>query len=208
MKKVLTLISVLVLIFAMSITVYASSAPAAGYETDAEDVLIEAPDESIGDIAALLSGTTPDKVVGDAALAEYSTYSVFSAVAVDGYDFSATVSTNIYASDLTGEAIVVKRFSGGSWTDVPFTFSGSTLSMNISGEGQIAVFVLDSIEIDMSVFEEPATEEPSTDAPEGGSTPTDPSKSPQTGDPVLLITALMLLGLAGMAVSARKVFGK
>lgn len=217
MKKIITLVSILVLIFAMSITVYASSAPAIDYETDADGVLIGAPDESNGDISALLFGTTPDKVLGDASLADYATYTVFSASAVGDHDFSATVSTNIYASDLTGEDIVVKLLSGGSWSNVPFTFSGTTLSMMIPAEGQVAVFVLDSIEIDMSVFEEPEVVEPSTedaggtedsgDSGESGtSTPKDPATSPKTGDPVVWFGAMMIIGVAVMSVSARKAF--
>lgn len=205
MKKISIVITVFIMLFAVSITVYANSSPTADFSTDSSDILVAEADTSIPAIKKLISGSLPKDVVGDESLDGYSTLGVFSVSAVGDYDFSETVATDIRTAGLTSDMTVKVKLldTSNQWSDVSHTISNGVVSAVLRKEGQVAIFVLDSVDITNPGGDttEPTTQEQTEDKPQdekklGG--------SPKTGDAIFLFGAVAFLSMGGILISLKK----
>ncbi len=205
MKKISVLITALVLLFAVSITVYANSSPTADFSTDSSDILVADADASIPDIKKLLGGSLPKDVLGDETLDGYSTLGIFSVTAVGEYDFSESVTTDIRTAGLTSDMTVKVKIldKTNQWSNVSHTISNGVVSAVLKKEGQVAVFVLDSVDIEDTEEDtnEPTTQGQTEENPQDGK---EPGGSPKTGDAILWFGTAAFLAMAGIVISLKK----
>lgn len=222
MKKISVLITALVMLFAVSITVYANSSPSADFSTDSTDILVADADASIPDIKKLLGGSLPKDVLGDETLDGYSTLGIFSVTAVGEYDFSEAVTTDIRTAGLTSDMTVKVRILDRTnrWSNVSHTVSDGVVSAVFKKEGQVAVFVLDSVDIEDTEEDtedteeteeteedtevdtnEPTTQEQPDENSQDGNKP---GGSPKTGDSILWFGTAAFLAMAGVLISLKK----
>jgi len=205
MKKISVLITALVLLFAVSITVYANSSPTADFSTDSSDILVSDADASIPDIKKLLGGSLPKDVLGDETLDGYSTLGIFSVTAVGEYDFSESVTTDIRTAGLTSDMTVKVKIldKTNQWSNVSHTISNGVVSAVLKKEGQVAVFVLDSVDIEDTEEDtnEPTTQGQTEENPQDGKKP---GGSPKTGDAILWFGTAAFLAMAGIVISLKK----
>lgn len=205
MKKISVLITALVLLFAVSITVYANSSPTADFSTDSSDILVADADASIPDIKKLLGGSLPKDVLGDETLDGYSTLGIFSVTAVGEYDFSESVTTDIRTAGLTSDMTVKVKIldKTNQWSNVSHTISNGVVSAVLKKEGQVAVFVLDSVDIEDTEEDtnEPTTQGQTEENPQDGKKP---GGSPKTGDAILWFGTAAFLAMAGIVISLKK----
>lgn len=207
MKRALIIISAFVMLFSFSITVYANSSPTAEFSTDSTELLVSDADSSIPAIRQLLDGKPPKDVLKDDSLDGYSTLGVFSVTAVPGFDFTNEVTTDIKAAGLTEDMEVeVKLLDADSnWCDVSYSVSNGLVSAAFTKEGQVAVFVQESVDLDDT--EAPTTEEATEGEEVTTESPDDydnPGGSPQTGDNIYIIFGLAFVAIAGVCVSIKK----
>lgn len=205
MKKISVLITALVMLFAVSITVYANSSPTADFSTDSSDILVSDADASIPDIKKLLGGSLPKDVLGDETLDGYSTLGIFSVTAVGEYDFSESVTTDIRTAGLTSDMTVKVKIldKTNQWSNVSHTISNGVVSAVLKKEGQVAVFVLDSVDIEDTEEDtnEPTTQGQTEENPQDGKKP---GGSPKTGDAILWFGTAAFLAMAGIVISLKK----
>ncbi|MBP3325864.1 MAG: hypothetical protein J6L77_05530 [Coprococcus sp.] len=205
MKKISVLITALVMLFAVSITVYANSSPTADFSTDSSDILVADADASIPDIKKLLGGSLPKDVLGDETLDGYSTLGIFSVTAVGEYDFSESVTTDIRTAGLTSDMTVKVKIldKTNQWSNVSHTISNGVVSAVLKKEGQVAVFVLDSVDIEDTEEDtnEPTTQGQTEENPQDGKKP---GGSPKTGDAILWFGTAAFLAMAGIVISLKK----
>lgn len=205
MKKISVLITALVMLFAVSITVYANSSPTADFSTDSSDILVADADTSIPDIKKLLGGSLPKDVLGDESLDGYSTLGIFSVTAVGEYDFSESVTTDIRTAGLTSDMTVKVKIldKTNQWSNVSHTISNGVVSAVLKKEGQVAVFVRDSVDIDDT---EGDTNEPTTQGQteENPQEEEKPGGSPKTGDAILWFGTAAFFAMAGIVISLKK----
>ncbi|MGN0395377.1 MAG: hypothetical protein ACI4EF_08445 [Coprococcus sp.] len=214
MKKLLLVITTMLMILAFSITVYANSSPTADFSTDSSDILVADADTSVPDVKKLLDGSLPKDVLGDESLEGYSTLGIFSVIAVDGYDFSNETVTDIKMAGLTSDMTVEVRMldSSNEWSDISHTISDGMVSAVFKEEGQVAVFVLESVDMSDVDEDEDTTEETTTEdltEEDTEQTVTDDGngnnkRSPKTGDIIYLFVAVALFSSAGIAVALKK----
>lgn len=205
MKKFSVVIMVLMMLLAFSITVYANSSPTADFSTDSSDILVAEADTSIPAIKKLMSGSLPKDVVGDESLEGYSTLGIFSVTAVGDYDFSETITTDIRTAGLTSDMTIKVKLldTSNKWSDVSTTISNGVASVVLRKEGQVAIFVLDSVDITNPGGD---TTEPATQEQEGEKTQDDQKTggSPKTGDAIFLFGAVAFLSMGGILISLKK----
>ncbi len=205
MKKFSVVSMVLMMLLTFSITVYANSSPTADFSTDSSDILVAEADTSIPAIKKLMSGSLPKDVVGDESLEGYSTLGIFSVTAVGDYDFSETITTDIRTAGLTSDMTIKVKLldTSNKWSDVSTTISNGVASVVLRKEGQVAIFVLDSVDI---TNPDGDTTEPATQEQEGDKTQDDQKTggSPKTGDAIFLFGVMAFLSMGGILISLKK----
>lgn len=233
-KRILVLALMLTAIFAFSITAMAAEMeedqgenitedtssteeladPVTVTTDSANNLVLEAADVSISDIARLLDGQSPSDITGNAELADYSIYSIYSVTATGDYDFENEQQLSVNTKDISSDMDVKVMFldKQGSWGNMPFEFNSGVISVTVSEEGQVAIFRhsedYDAEDEETSEETTEETSEETTEKTNEGTEKTDSSDSqektsPKTYDNIALFAVLTLIGASGIIITSK-----